>query len=186
MGASNYHWINYDLETLKVRYENSLALKRGLALHDLANRLIILGVKLPNSRKTLNLYVNDAIGYRMSTEQVLYYSDNFFGTADAISFKKNVLRVHDLKTGATKASMHQLEIYAAFFCLEYGYNPHDIDIELRIYQNDEIVRFSSKEDETLKDIVANIMSTIISFDAAIEEFKAKDPKVSLMYWVEEA
>jgi hypothetical protein len=36
--------------------------------------------------------------------------------------------------------MRQLEVYAAFFCLEYDYIPGEIDIELRLYQNDEIVR----------------------------------------------
>ena len=74
----------------------------------------------------------------MDTEVVLYYSDYFFGTADAISFRDNVLRIHDLKTGKGPVHIEQLMIYAALFCLEYKVKPGDIDIELRIYQNDEI------------------------------------------------
>jgi hypothetical protein len=34
--------------------------------------------------------------------------------------------------------MEQLMAYAAFYCLEYRVKPKDLDIELRIYQNDEI------------------------------------------------
>ena len=59
-------------------------------------------------------------------EQALYYSDNCFGTADAISFKKNFLRIHDLKTGVTPGSMKQLLIYASMFCLEYNFLPIQI------------------------------------------------------------
>jgi len=50
-----------------------------------------------------------------------------------------ILRIHDLKTGTTPARMEQLEVYAAFFCLEYKIKPGDIDFELRIYQNDEVI-----------------------------------------------
>lgn len=70
----------------------------------------------------------------MSTEVVLYYSDRFFGTADSISFRNGVLRIHDLKTGKTPVHMDQLMVYAALFCLEYKIKPGDIDFELRIYQ----------------------------------------------------
>lgn len=74
----------------------------------------------------------------MTPEQPLYFSDNCFGTADAISFRKNELRIHDLKTGSTPANLKQLEIYAALFCLEYNKDPTSIKIVLRIYQNNEI------------------------------------------------
>lgn len=138
LGASKYSWLNYDEVKIKDTYLRDLAKQRGTELHDLADNLIKLGVKLPKTQKTLNMYVNDAIGYKMKTEQVLYYSINCFGTADSISFKNNLLRIHDLKTGETPASFHQLEIYTALFCLEYGYKPNEIDIELRIYQSDEV------------------------------------------------
>ena len=75
----------------------------------------------------------------MTTEVCLFYSINAFGTADAISFRNNTLRIHDLKNGRTPASIKQLEIYAALFCLEYSFNPRDIDIELRLYQLDEVL-----------------------------------------------
>ena len=117
LGASKYSWINYDEEKLAESYRNVLAKKKGTELHDFACRAIQLGIKLPKNNNTLNMYVNDAIGYKMVPEQVLYYSPNCFGTADTISFKKKLLRIHDLKTGVTKASMKQLEIYAALFFL---------------------------------------------------------------------
>jgi hypothetical protein len=144
----------------------ALAAQRGTELHDLAHNLIRLGVKLPRTPKTLNLYVNDAIGFRMTPEQILYYSDNSFGTADAISFRKNKLQIHDLKTGTTPTSVRQLEVYAALFCLEYRMKPFDIEIELRIYQNDEIQIF-----EADPDIIFHIMDKIITFDKRIDALK---------------
>ncbi len=140
LGASKYAWLGYDPEKLKESYYNTQARYHGTRLHELASELIKLGVKLPATHKTLNMFVNDAIGYRMESEQVLYYSDNCFGTADAISYKERTkkLRIHDLKTGSTPASMKQLYIYAALFCLEYAMDPHQLDIELRIYQFDDM------------------------------------------------
>lgn len=167
LGPSKYHWINYDNDKLDETFRNSQAARRGVELHALAHELIRLGVKLPRTTKTLNDYVNDAIGYRMTCEQILFYSENCFGTADTISFKNDFLRVHDLKTGLIPGSMHQLEIYTALFCLEYGVKPGQIGIELRIYQNDEIL-VSVPEIDT----IAHIMSRIIVFDNRIEEIKA--------------
>jgi hypothetical protein len=115
------------------------------------------------------MYVNDAIGFRMTPEQPLFYSKNCFGTADAISFRKNLLRIHDLKTGVTPASMHQLEIYAALFCLEYSVNPKDISIELRIYQSNEIYIHNPDAEDILE-----IMDKIAKFDKAIEDVKAEE------------
>ena len=135
----------------------------------LAANLIKQGVKLRSSKKTLNSYVNDAIGFRMKPEQVLYYSDNCFGTADAICFKDGYLRIHDLKTGTTKASMNQLFIYDALFCLEYDIRPKDIKIENRIYQNDEIVVAEPSVEE-----IAPIMSKIITFDKIINKLKTEE------------
>lgn len=162
LGASKYHWINYDIERMERAYFSMLATQRGTELHDLAHQLIRLGVKLPRTRKTLNMYVNDALGFRLSPEQVLYYSENCFGTADAIGFRDNKLRVHDLKTGRMRASEHQLEVYAALFCLEYRMKPFDIQIELRIYQGDDIRTFIPDPDQ-----IFHIMDKIITFDKHI-------------------
>lgn len=169
LGASKYHWINYDASKVAASYRSYLATIKGTELHDFAARCINLGQKLPKSKKTLNMYVNDAIGYRMTPEQVLYYSDNCFGTADSISFKDNLLRIHDLKTGVTPAHMEQLEIYAALFCLEYKIKPADIDIELRIYQSDDILVFNP----TVEDIVP-IMDKIITSDKIISKIKEEE------------
>lgn len=139
LGASNYHWLNYDDEKLIQSYNNSMAKLRGTQLHAYAEQAIKLGIRQKGSKQTICSYINDAIGYRMKPEQVLRYSDICFGTADTISFRNNELRIHDLKTGVIPAHMEQLYIYAAMFCLEYGYRPSDINIETRIYQNDDIV-----------------------------------------------
>lgn len=167
LGASNYHWVNYTDEKLRNVFLNDMARKRGTELHDLADRLIKLKVKLPRSSKTLNRYVNDAIGFNMNAEQILYYSDNCFGTADSISFKDNILRIHDLKTGSTTASLAQLRIYAALFCLEYFYNPNDISkIILRIYQNDDVIEEIAEPTD-----IMYIMDKIKKFDEIIEKIK---------------
>lgn len=168
LSASKYHWINYSDEKLDATYLTALAAAKGTELHDFAYRAIKLGIRQQRSRKTLNMYVNDAIGYRMTPEQVLYYSDNAFGTADAISFRDNFLRIHDLKTGVTATSFHQLEIYTAFFCLEYQISPGIIKIELRIYQNDEVQIYTPE----VEDIV-RIMDKIITFDQRIEAMKSE-------------
>jgi hypothetical protein len=149
-------------------FATSLAAQKGTELHLFASEAIRLGIKLPRSSKTLNQYVNDAIGFRMSPEQILYYSNNAFGTADAISFRNNILRIHDLKTGVTLGSPHQLEVYAALFCLEYGVKPFDIEMDLRIYQNDDIERF-----DTEPGVIVHIMDKIIAFDKIIESMRAE-------------
>lgn len=169
LGASKYHWINYDETKLEETYKRYLATQRGTRLHEFAKECIELGIKLQRSKKTLNMYVNDAIGYKMTPEQVLYFSDNCFGTADAISFRNNLLRIHDLKTGEIPAHMEQLEVYAALFCLEYHMQPSKIGMELRIYQNDEIIIHQP----TVEDI-APIMDKIITFDKRLEELKEVD------------
>ena len=171
LSASKYHWVNYDEEKLAATYSNFLAVQKGTKLHDFAAQCIELGQKLPKSKKTLNMYVNDAIGFRMTPEQVLYYSDNCFGTADAISFRDGLLRIHDLKTGATPAHMEQLMIYAALFCLEYKIKPDDIDMELRIYQNDEVIVHNPGYDE-----IYPIMEQIVRFDKVLAQANYEEAK----------
>lgn len=141
------------------------AAQRGTELHSFASEAIRLGVKLRGST-TIARYVNDAIGFRMTPEQVLYYSDNAFGTADAISFRKNLLRISDLKTGVTPASIHQHEVYSALFCLEYGFKPAEIGIELRIYQNDEVQVWEGDSD-----LITHIMDKIVTFDKRINALR---------------
>jgi hypothetical protein len=168
LGASKYHWIFYDEEKIAESFKRSLAAQKGTELHEFAAQCIRLRQKLPNSKKTLNKYVNDAIGYRMTPEQILYYSPNCFGTADAIAFNdaKGFLRIHDLKTGETPAHMEQLEIYAALFCLEYNVDPNDIDIELRLYQSDEVSVLNPEKTDILY-----IMDKIKRFDSKLKELQ---------------
>lgn len=169
LSASKHSWVNYDEEKLATTYNNLLAANRGSRLHELACEHIALGIKMPDNGQTLSMYVNDAIGYRMKPEQILYYSPCAFGTADAISFRKNLLRIHDLKTGVSPVSMVQLEIYAALFCLEYDVKPNDIQMELRIYQSNECVIHQPEADD-----VFHIMDKIINFDRIIQELRAEE------------
>lgn len=167
LSASKYHWVNYDEAKLDRVFLMSMAAKKGTELHEFAHMAIRLGQRLPRNSKTLNLYVNDAIGYRMTPEQVLYYSDNCFGTADAISFRRNILRISDLKNGVTQASFKQLEVYAALFCHEYDFHPMELDgIELRIYQNNEVQLFVPDPDS-----ITHIMDRIVTFDRRIEALR---------------
>lgn len=166
LGASKYHWINYDEEKLIASYNSFLAAQKGTELHSFAAQCIKLGQRLPKSHKTLNMYVNDAIGFKMVPEQVLYYSDNCYGTADSIIFKDDFLRIHDLKTGATPTHMEQLMIYAALFCLEYKVKPGLIGMELRIYQNDDIAILQPQATDILP-----IIDKIVTFDKLINKIK---------------
>ena len=152
LGASKYSWLNYDAEKLALVYRSQYANLMGTILHDLAHRCIQNKVKLSKADRhliiltllengipqglinandileTLVPFVNDALGFRMETEQILYYTENAFGTADVISFKDNFLRIHDYKSGVTPVHMEQLRIYAALFCLEYLVKPENIKI----------------------------------------------------------
>lgn len=192
--ASRPYWLGKTFEENKKRYSATWIPTIGTISHAFAQTMICKRIKLNKSdmkmyklylldNKTqcvpyniledvdlenifLNLipYINDAIGYRMSPEVVLYYSSRFFGTADAIAFNKNMLRIHDLKTGRTQVKMEQLLIYAALFCLEYGIRPGDISTELRIYQNSEIAIF----EPTVEDILP-IMDQIQTQDCLFEK-----------------
>lgn len=163
LGASKYHWIRYDLAKMKKIWENKFASERGTRLHNLAAFCIRERVKLAPDGSTLSLYVNDAIGFKMTPEQVLFFNDDCFGTADAISFRKNVLRVHDLKTGLHPGSFDQPKIYCALFCLEYDQNPYDIEMIMRIYQDGQIFEEIADPNE-----IKAIMDTIAVFTKEID------------------
>lgn len=166
LGASRHSWVNYDEESIRESYNKYLAVQRGTDLHAFAEHAILLRQRLPKNNKSLNMHVNDAIGFRMKPEQPLFYSENAFGTADAISFRDDFLRIHDLKTGTTPVSMRQLEIYMALFCLEYNKDPRKIQAELRIYQNNEVIYHTPDPDTILV-----IMNKIVTFDRMIARIK---------------
>lgn len=162
--ASQPAWLRYDDEKLITVFNNLKAKEQGTKLHAWAKDTIDLGIKQPKGKKTLYQYVNDAIGFGMSTEVVLYYSDRFYGTADAICFRNNMLRIHDLKTGRGPVHLEQLMVYAALFCLEYKMKPESIDIELRIYQNDDVLIHNPGDDE-----IREIMDLIVRFDKLLQQ-----------------
>lgn len=176
LSPSGISWIRYDDDHMLNRLDTYMTAQHGTRLHEISKELIELGIKLPDQPTTMNMYVNDAIGFRMSPEVSLMATYNAFGTADALSFRKErpediseTLRIHDLKTGVHAAKMDQLKIYAAFFCLEYAVNPNDIYIELRIYQNDAIVSVSSTEDIDLGAEILTIMGRTLHFDKIITD-----------------
>lgn len=170
--ASSSSWLRYDDNRALEVYANKKAAEMGTRLHEWAKETIDLGIKQPRSKKTIYAYINDAIGFKMSTEVVLYYSDRFFGTADAISFRDGILRIHDLKTGKIgKIDSHieQLEVYAALFCLEYKVKPSDIGIELRVYKNDEVIYHNPEAED-----IVQIMNTIIRLDKLLEKVEYEE------------
>lgn len=170
LGASKYQWIRYTDEKIADLYFAMKAKEEGTRIHALASELINLGIKLPDKpKKTLNMFVNDAIGFKMNSEQILYYSINCFGTADAISFRNDILRIHDLKTGKIPAHFEQLLIYAALFCLEYDMKPSDITTELRIYQSNDILVMNPGVDD-----IVPIMDRIITADKIISAIQVEE------------
>ncbi len=169
LSASKYHWIRYDTEKMAEIYHGYFAAEQGTKMHDFAAHCIRMKQKLPKKKKTLNMFVNDAIGFNMTPEQILYFSENCFGTADAICFRDNMLRIHDLKTGETKAHMEQLLVYASLFCLEYKQEPDKIEMELRIYQGNEIYVCNPDPIDIRK-----IGDKIVRFNKLIEKMKNEE------------
>jgi hypothetical protein len=173
LSPSGSTWIRYDDEKLIDRLEMSMSAAHGTRLHAFAAEAISLGIKLPDNGTTLSMYVNDAIGYRMTPVVTLVASYNAFGTADAISFRREhedddrlTLRIHDLKTGVNTAKVDQLLIYAAYFCIEYQTNPNSINIEIAIYQNDTIAKYQVDTADVL-----TIMSQTEHFDDIITKYR---------------
>lgn len=103
----------------------------------------------------------------MQPEVVLFYSPNAFGTADAISYRYRILRISDLKSGVTRTSEHQLEVYAALFCLEYGIDPFSMkDIELRIYQDGKVRLYFGDPS-----FIKGIMDKMVLFDEILNRLR---------------
>lgn len=193
LSPSQPQWLKYSKEQLRQKRISSYSQPMGTSLHELAETLIANGLKLKKGDKltvlshlltdkiprevidmdriynNLMTYVNDAIGFRLTPEQILYYSDVCFGTADAISFKNNFLRIHDYKSGVLPAKMEQLMVYAALFCLEYKVKPGEIEMELRIYQSDEIIICNP----TAEDILP-IMDIIVRDTKYVENYSEED------------
>ena len=168
LSPSKYYWVNYDDEKILSSYDKQMTAALGTRLHAFAHEAIQLGQHMPDNSKTINMYINDCIGYRMRTEVPLAYSDNAFGTADAIDFDEpnKLLRIFDLKNGESRASERQLECYAALFCLEYKVRPAEIGYDLRIYQSDDIQEFNTDPED-----IAYIMDRYIVADKLIESMK---------------
>ena len=196
-GASKSSWLNdADDDQIISRYINSFASTIGTSTHKFAKCCIDKKIRLSKNDKKLLLYhlltdpeanipkavidldylfpnvrnyVNDAITMHMQTEKRLIYSDLSYGTADAISCVNNYLRIHDLKTGKNPVHIDQLMIYAAYFCLDQDIRPRNLTgIELRIYQNAEIIFHNPKVEE-----IETIMEKSIYTNHVINKFRSE-------------
>ena len=162
-------------EYAQQRIKNKLPMseneQNAIQLELIRNGIPTYAIDIYRFYQTLVEYVNDTIEYDMEPEVVLYYSDNAFGTTDAIKYYRRNLRIHDLKTGTKEASFDQLIVYAAYFFLEYGkkmkLKPESVDTELRIYQSSEI----SICHPDPADIYAAI-DKIVELDPIIDIFKS--------------
>lgn len=166
LGASTPSWHNYDEDKLVKRAHTAEAARRGTKQHELAKDLIEMGIRLPDNGKTLNTYVNDCIGWRMTPEVLLFANEWAYGTTDAISFREGLLRLSDLKTGHNPAGFAQHESYAAFFCIWQDIKPVHIEMEFRIYQNDEVKMIEGDPDK-----VTHVISQINTFTPILREIR---------------
>lgn len=167
LSPSKPAWLRYEDSMLERKFNEHLAHVLGTKEHAFAKSAIELGHRLPDDGTTINTYINDCLGWRMTPEVPLYWSDYCFGTADALGFSesKKLLRISDLKTGRTRTTFDQLIIYAALFCLEYDVpRPWEIDIELRIYQSNRVKLQVPEADE-----VFHAMDRILTGTRLIEE-----------------
>lgn len=138
----------------------------GVKFDLMRNRIPEYAIDLRSIFPTLMSYVNDAIGFQMDSEVLLYYSDNCFGTADAIQVDGDILRIHDLKTGTRPAKMRQLMVYASLFFHEYNVKPESMTTELRIYQNEEILTYNPDAAE-----IREVMKKIVAKDRVLMKLK---------------
>lgn len=196
LSASQWRWLNDDKEDLIRRLCSYYAKDIGTILHEIAAKHIKYRIKVNRyDKKNIMLellahgipgvvidnidfddifenfmvYVNDGVGFKMHPEVVLFYSENAFGTADAIKYDENeqFLRIHDYKSGSTPAKMEQLLIYAALFCLEYRIKPMSLSgIELRIYQSNEVIYHNPELDE-----IAPVIDKIVTFDKFLKQVR---------------
>ncbi len=165
--------IRYRIKILK---SDKKELRKWLLMHNIPENIVVYYVDrtFPN----LMMYVNDAIGYRMDTEVPVSYSaipmaefkshgklPPIFGHADALRFKKSQLMIFDLKTGLSPVHMEQLMTYAALYCLQEKLKPGCIDIELRIYQNNEAKIHTPTAEEILP-----IMDRIVAYDKMLTNY----------------
>ena len=194
LGASKHSWLNYETDEKIVQaYVNSFAAPLGTAVHEFARNRIEERIRIEDdkgSRDALLIhlidskiplhafdlesvfvnmmpYVNDAIGFKMTPEVLLYYSDNAFGWADSINYSRNTLRIHDLKTGSGPVSMDQLMVYAGFFYLQHKReaNLQKSKTELRIYKNQEVVVHTPTNHQ-----IAAVMDKIIHADKVVDNY----------------
>ena len=190
--ASKYSWLNYDDEKLKNAYINSFASQIGTLVHSYASDKITFRQPMEDNRSERNAlllhllkagippkviqleklftnvvpYVNDAIGYKMTPEVLLYYTDNVYGWTDTISFSRSLLRIHDLKTGDGAVSIDQLMIYAALFYLTHKKeaNLQKCKTELRIYQNNQVLIHTPSAYD-----IACVMDAAVHADMIVDE-----------------
>ena len=164
-------WLNYTEEQTIERYRKAQATEMGTRLHEWAAETISLNIRQSRTRKTLNMFINDAIGFHMIPEDDrthatrFVYSEFFFGTCDAYCYNHGILRIHDLKTGKGPVHPEQLEIYAALFYLQEKLDPYKNQTILRIYQNDDVVEWEPDPER-----IKGIMDLIVDRDKILRDY----------------
>lgn len=168
LSPSNHSWQRYSEDHLVTTWENNKKKEQGTRIHAFASEAIKLRMRMdPEDVRAVNLFVNDAIGFGMSSEVPLFANKFVFGTADAIVYDEHahILRIHDLKTGTGAVhSFDQLNAYAALFMIEYKLNPQDIVIIERLYQFDGFI-----EQEAPTDHILDLMAKINASGDILEE-----------------
>lgn len=194
---SNPSFLNYGLgkeseDVIFQRFASQYSPLIGTIVHDFAEERILYNQKLHKTNKSdllirllkagippividldyiygnLIPYVNDAISFRMDPEVILKYSDDCFGTTDAICYREKELLIHDLKTGKTPVHMDQLLVYSALFFLEYKANPETTTTILRIYQAHDIL-----EDRPEPERIRAAMNQIVELDKKVKKWKVE-------------
>lgn len=170
---SEKSWVNYDRDKIVARYDQVMAVERGTQLHEFAATAIKLKMLLDPSMGVIADYVQDCITLNVETEQEVIYTPEINGTADAIKYDpyENRLYVFDLKTGQSKASIVQLQIYAAIWCAYNGKNPLSMKFDLRIYHNQYPERNCSEEDENLSNRIYDIIEQMNYIDMVVGEIR---------------
>lgn len=156
----------YAADCVKYREKLKKSGASAIKLDLLRNGIPEYAIDIQRVYPTVMSYVNDAIGFGLDPEVILYYSNECYGTADAINLDGKILRIHDLKTGVSPVKMEQLLVYASLFYLEYGQKPKHIPAELRIYQMGEIIVHEPEPEE-----IEAIMQRIIYQDKVLQSLR---------------
>ena len=156
LSPSKHYWLNYDDEGLMRNYISSFATDIGTLVHEYASDRIKyrLPIDIENEEAKNGLLMHllkNGIPFRVIDLDRLFY---------------NLVPYVNDAIGYRMASMDQLLCYAGLFFLEYkrDYRPQTMKVELRIYQNQEVLVNQPSSEE-----VKAVMDKIIHGDAVLSK-----------------